>query len=415
MGDEEVGALLGRRGLLRGGLAGVVAALTPGALGCTETTVVTGGPGRDGGVPSSLGDGGTQGAPQLRSRIASLGALGAPDSNGIRLPPGVTSRIVARSGRVVSGSSYSWHSAPDGGATFPTTDGGWVYVSNSEASGSGGVGAIRFSQAGEIVDAYSLLSGTDRNCAGGLTPWGTWLSCEETSRGRVYETYPLGDRAAVVRPALGVFKHEAVAVDPDQGYLYLTEDERDGRFYRFVPASRASLTAGTLEVAEVGAGNVIAWREVPDPQYTGSTPTRRQVSSSTAFEGGEGIWYADGQVVFSTKHDNRIWRYTIATSVLDVIYDASAYPSPPLTGVDNVTVSCCGDVLVAEDGGSMQIVAILPDGTPKAIVQVVGQNSSEITGPAFDPSGTRLYFSSQRGTSGSGITYELAGPFHASV
>jgi hypothetical protein len=71
-------------------------------------------------------------------------------------------------------------------------------------------------------------------------------------------------------------------------------------------------------------------------------------------------------------------------------------------------------VLVAEDGGDMQIVAILPGGGLVPLMQIVGQTGSEITGPAFDPSGTRLYFSSQRagGLSG-GITYEITGPFHA--
>ena len=73
------------------------------------------------------------------------------------------------------------------------------------------------------------------------------------------------------------------------------------------------------------------------------------------------------------------------------------------------------NVLVAEDGGEMRIVAILPNGELKTLMQLEGQDNSEITGPAFDPSGTRLYFSSQRGTSGlgiGGITYEITGPFH---
>jgi secreted PhoX family phosphatase len=95
-----------------------------------------------------------------------------------------------------------------------------------------------------------------------------------------------------------------------------------------------------------------------------------------------------------------------------VLYDAKAVSEPILTGVDNVTVSASGDVLVAEDGGDMQIVAILPSGEIKPLVQLVDYPDSEITGPAFDPSGTRLYFSSQRGPKG-GTTFEVTGPFHA--
>jgi secreted PhoX family phosphatase len=86
---------------------------------------------------------------------------------------------------------------------------------------------------------------------------------------------------------------------------------------------------------------------------------------------------------------------------------------PVLSGVDNVTVSGPGTVYVAEDGGDMQLVAITADRV-FPVLQVVGHEQSEITGPAFDPSGTRLYFSSQRGASGSvysGVTYEVSGPF----
>ena len=80
---------------------------------------------------------------EFAARLASGGDLQAPDANGIRLPVGFSSRVVARSGEVPAGGSvgYSWHAAPDGGAVFATADGGWVYVSNSElANGAGGVG-----------------------------------------------------------------------------------------------------------------------------------------------------------------------------------------------------------------------------------------------------------------------------------
>jgi secreted PhoX family phosphatase len=371
--------------------------------------------GSGGGTGGNGGAGGS--GPGLVSNIANLGPLGDPDENGVRLPEGFTSRVVAQSGQPpVAGGSYAWHGAPDGGAVFPTMDGGWIYVSNCELdSGAGGVGALRFSASGEVVDAYSILQSTSRNCAGGPTPWGTWLSCEETSTGQVFECDPLGRMASQARPALGVFQHEAVTVDPNLERLYLTEDQGNGRLYRFVPSAYPDLSAGTLEVFQVtnGIEGPGVWLPVPDPSGS-STPTRQQVPESTPFAGGEGIWFHEGVVYFTTKGDNRVWALDTTTDELTLIYDEATSPTPILSGVDNVVVSDGGDVLVAEDGGDLEIVALTPDGQVLPVIQLVGHDSSEITGPAFDPSRQRLYFSSQRGTlgfSGAGMTFEVTGPF----
>ncbi|WP_407564827.1 alkaline phosphatase PhoX [Streptomyces sp. 184] len=347
------------------------------------------------------------------------GAPGAADGHGIRLPQGFTSRVVARSGQQVAGTSYTWHPAPGGGACF--ADGaGWIYVSNSEVTPSGGAGAIRFTAAGEVAGAYRILSGTRQNCAGGKTPWDTWLSCEEVDRGYVYETDPRGANAAVRRDAMGRFKHEAAAADPERQVVYLTEDVSDGCFYRFRPTTWGSLSAGTLEVLRMGSGTSgpVTWAPVPDPGGA-STATRHQVAGAKRFDGGEGCHYssAEGICWFTTKGDGRVWRYDAAAQTLDLAYDDSLIPGgAPLTGVDNVTGSRAGDLYVAEDGGNMEICLITPDDVVAPFLRVDGQGGSEITGPAFTPDGTRLYFSSQRGPAGSssnGITYEITGPFRA--
>ena len=96
------------------------------------------------------------------------GPLQSADANGVQVPVGFTCRIIATTGVPVAPSTYVWHAAPDGGSCFPTADGGWVYVSNSEvALGGGGVGVLRFDSSGATIDAYRILSGTHRNCAGG--------------------------------------------------------------------------------------------------------------------------------------------------------------------------------------------------------------------------------------------------------
>lgn len=356
-----------------------------------------------------------------QSKKTNLSSLSGPDANSVMLPTGFSSRIVAQSGvKAHADSSYVWHDAPDGGATFSTDDGGWIYVSNSEIGGGfGGVGALRFDASGKVVDSYSILEGTSQNCAGGSTPWGTWLSCEEFDGGIVWECDPLGKEEAIPRAALGVFAHEAVTVDTQNNILYLTEDKRDGCFYRFIPGSMTSdghpdLSSGVLEVAMVDdKTSLVSWLPIPDPAAL-SRPTRHQVASSKTFKGGEGIVSYHGVVSFATKGDNRIWSYDTTTKQITVLYDASTHPTPILTGVDNIALTQNGELVVGEDGGDLQIVKITKTNELIPLVQLVGHESSEVTGPAFSPDGRRLYFSSQRGSTGNvnaGITFEVTGPF----
>ncbi|MFG2641734.1 alkaline phosphatase PhoX [Streptomyces sp. NPDC048370] len=346
------------------------------------------------------------------------GALGSADANGILLPSGFSSRVIARSGQTVPGTSYTWHNAPDGGACF--VDGsGWIYVSNSEINPGGGASAVKFSSTGAVTGAYRILSNTRTNCAGGKTPWNTWLSCEEVSLGYVYETDPYGVNAAVRRAAMGRFKHEAAAADPVRKVVYLTEDESSGCFYRFIPTTWGNLSTGTLQVLVAGTATSgsFTWQNVPDPDGS-PTATRSQVSGSKKFNGGEGCHYANDTVWFTTKGDNRLWQLNLTDNTYELAYDDSLVSGggAPLTGVDNVTGSSSGDLFIAEDGGNMEICIITPDDVVAPFLRISGQSGSEITGPAFSPDGKRLYFSSQRGTSGSssgGITYEVTGPFRA--
>jgi hypothetical protein len=351
------------------------------------------------------------------------GPLQPPNEAGLMLPEGFTGRRLVRGNRLVEGTLYPWHIASDGQATFRTRDGGFILVSNSESPAvtGGGASAIRFSPDGRIERAYRILAGTNINCAGGPTPWGTWLSGEEHPLGMIWEADPAGVLPAVPRPAMGNFCHEAAAVDPERGQVYMTEDEPDGGFYRFTPDDYPSLASGLLEVAVVATDGRVTWREVPDPNVvTRLQPTRRQVPEMTKFNGGEGIWHDNGVIYFTTKGDKRVWAYDAAAERLEVLYDHRQTPDAALDAVDNITVAASGDIFVCEDGGNMEIGLITPDREVSAFCRLVGDEheGSELCGVIFDPSQTRMYFSSQRaypwipGTPvADGAVYEVTGPF----
>jgi secreted PhoX family phosphatase len=349
--------------------------------------------------------------------VSPYGPLAAADANGLQLPAGFTSRVVARGGQVVPGTTYPWPIFPDGSATYATTDGGWILVANSESLPTLGAGssAMRFSADGTITNAYRILGGTSVNCAGGRTPWGTWLSCEEVDGGLVWEADPLGRRAAVSRPAMGVFKHEAAAVDPLGERVYLTEDTPDGCFYRFTPTKYPALTDGVLEVLVGAVGGKVTWARIPDPSFVNGTPTRSQVANAAHFSGGEGIWYDSGFVYFSAKGDNAIYAYDTINESLEFLFNGKATPDSQLSGVDNVTVSKSGDLFVCEDNGEAEYsIGIVTRDRVAAPFLTVGGDihaNSELAGVVFDPSGKRMYFGSQRAFGGMGGVFEVTGPF----
>jgi hypothetical protein len=345
-----------------------------------------------------------------------------PDRHGVVVPEGFRANLVATGGERVGRSGYVWHAFSDGAACIADGSGGWYYVANSEVADAGGASSIRFDGNGAVLGATRVLSGTSTNCSGGATPWGTWLSCEEIEHGFVWECDPTGRRPPRQRPALGELCHEAVAVDPIERVLYLTEDQTDGLFYRFVPDAWPSLEHGRLEALRVGADGVFDWVAVPQP--TGwVVPTRGQVSDATRFDGGEGVWLVDRALYFTTKGDNVLHALDLRARHHRVVYD----DADPLFGLDQIVVDPVGgNLFCAEDGGNMEINVITPAGQVGPFARVVGHDGSEISGLAFAPDASRLYFSSQRAPTAKrlrdlfadvdddrplGAVYEVIGPF----
>lgn len=386
-----------------------------------------------------------------RGRLAVPPLATTPDENNLLIPQGFKSRVLARANETVPGTSFVWHTDPDGGAVFPAADGGWVYVSNREFL-IGGVNAIRFDANGTVIGAYNILSGllSRLNCGGGVTPWGTWLSGEETDNGYIWECDPFDTSGLRSKrwDGCGTFSHEAATVDPTSNIFYLTEDVGDSAFYRFIPATPnvggVPSAAGKLQALKVTGvtqamidadGARGPWRvewvdiAVPNPlqipelpavlQPQTPTRTQGQALGAAQFNGGEGIWYQNGVVYFTTKGDRRVWAHDVSAATLEVIYDDFGIDTPIIDSVDNIVMTPGGDIVIVEDKGdpTQQATAIQPDGGIAVLVQLVGQDGSEVTGPAFSPDGRFFYFSSQRGPGAggsagtAGITYCVEGPW----
>ena len=399
-----------------------------------------------------LGVGGPVSAAPASSSSPAPGPYGSlegrrPDGNGLVLPEGFSSRIVAVGGTGVGATDYTWPLFPDGKGTVATPDGGWILACNHEVfdfqtigESAGGASSIRFDSGGSILDAYPILEGSHSNSRGATTPWGTWLSCQEAHQGdgRIWECDPTGDSPAVPRNALGVRTHGSVAVDPLGGHCYMTEAHRDGRLYRFrmldESASGAALADGLLEAMVVDPDGGVSWIPVPDPSGT-VAPTRVQAADGFVTPVGGGVWVHDGSLLFTTALDDRVHAVDLANQRHWILWDGSGHRQP-LVGIGDLTVApASGDLFVAEDRGDMELVLVGIEGLVAPFCRMVGDDHrlSAVTGPCFDPSGTRLYISSLRGRGEAlvrdvveaidwgdgvegrhvGVTYEVSGPFRS--
>ena len=251
--------------------------------------------------------------------------------NGLLLSTGLKSKIIAESGKPLPVTDQKFITLPDGAACFPTNEGGWVYVINSEDSDKkGGVGAIYFNSTGQMVDYKVILKNTSRNCSGGKTPWNTWVSCEESRGGQCFECDPNGIHPAT-KTVLGDKKggrFEAVAYDEEFNSC-VTEDSAKGALRRYTPdKGELEDTLNTTKYWKVLQGNngSIDYLVLnPDTKCSGSFKwtSNHNVGRSSArkhFPNTEGIEYYNRKIYFTAKKN----KVLIALNLQSGFYEATS-------------------------------------------------------------------------------------------
>lgn len=321
----------------------------------------------------------------------------------------------------------------------------------------GGVTRVVYDlKAKRMVSDHLVLTGTAANCAGGKTPWGSWLTCEEEvldagkeagkNHGFVFETpaAATGLIDAVPLKAMGRFAHEAAAVDPETGIVYMTEDARSGLFYRFIPRVKGRLAeGGQLQALAIrgrksavtnnwpqdwggGADRIkpgqqfeIDWIDLDGVESPdGDLAARGHAAGAAYFCRGEGMDYGlrpgstQGEIFFTctqggTSQTGQVWRYTPGeTGTLTLLYESPSADTLDLC--DNMTLAPWGDLILCEDGrGSNYLRGLTPDGTIYDFARNAHKDEAEFCGACFSPDGKTLFVNVQE----PGFTYAITGPW----
>ena len=412
--------------------------------------------------------------------ISGYGDL-SPAGNELALPPGFQYSIVSYEGEKMT-DGYPVPKAMDGMAAFPLPNGNMLLIRNHEDSDTparfrprpanststtagilnsilesdygprsfaydrymgGGATSIEVEPGGRrrrVREHWSLV-GTFRNCAGGVTPWGSWLSCEESleaaastgaekDHGYVFEvpvdTVPGRPAAPIPLKQLGRMNHEAAAVDPDSGIIYETEDQGDvSGFYRFVPATKPAkpgdlaVMAGSLEMMAVsrqsnyltsvgqqlGVALPIRWVKISNPDPNPPSVVVNGVTMGSIFKEGldaggaifrrlEGIWYFKGKFYFSSTNggeagSGQIWLYDPRAETITLVYESPGIHEMDFP--DNIAVSPRGGIIICEDGAGAQFLrGLTPAGQIFNFARNI-QNTLEFAGACFSPDGETMF------------------------
>jgi len=416
-----------------------------------------------------------------------------PDPDGILdLPDGFTYKIISQPGDKMA-DGYFVPPMPDGMATFPGPNELTIVVRNHEINpgkkgaygrkhelfknidpnkvydagqgktpACGGTSTIVYdTQNQEIVTQYLSLAGSIRNCAGGPTPWNSWITCEETNdvpgkrNGIFIEKYhgfnfevPASAKIQLADPiplkAMGRFRHEAIAVDPETGIVYQTEDKDDGLLYRFIPNEPGKfIKGGKLQALRIADGRKdtrnwgdeqvkvlerlkVEWIDMEDVEAPEDDLRMRGYDKGAArFARGEGIWRGEDGVYFACtsggqKEIGQIWRYIPSTfegtrkevnesGILELFIEPN--DSELIKNADNLTIAPWGDLIVCEDrsGDVVRLVGITPQGRFYTFAN--HHKHTEFAGVCFSPDGTTLFVNMQL----AGLTLVITGPFWKSA
>lgn len=467
--------MLSRRSLIRSAASVAVAAPALQLMGCA------------GAAPAR---------PALRQRVSSLALM--PDPKGLLdLAPGLAYTVLSRTGQEMSDGLLE-PGNHDGMAAFPVEGDPTrcLLVRNHELGASSPVSAFGadlsrvqkiarerlydLSPAGKpfaggtttalvnlktmrVERTHLSLAGTAVNCAGGPTPWGSWLSCEETqivkgpeasqSHGFIFEV-PAALMTAVepvALTAMGRFVHEAAAVDPATGIVYLTEDTADSLFYRFLPAVRGELAKGgrlqALALVEQAGADTRNWtaeqggdpglRIIPNRKYAarwidmadveapdGDLRLRGRSEGAAIFARGEGMAFAletAGPAIYfactsgGPAQVGQIFRYLPsifegharereAPGELELFVESAG--EAEFEKCDNIVASSRGELIVCEDGDADNFIrAVTPDGLIYTLARNADPGKSEFCGACFSPDGQTLFVNMQK----PGITFAITG------
>ncbi|MDO8678648.1 MAG: DUF839 domain-containing protein [Acidobacteriota bacterium] len=389
-------------------------------------------------------------------RYVSFGWAGDPMDGGLRTP-GLHDGMAAFEGPDGTVSLIRNHEISVGRPFDPS-------LAYDEGAG-GGTTTIAFDpKAGRAISTRSSLSGTLRNCAGGTTPWNSWLTCEETtlgpgadqptltkSHGYIFEVPLEGKPSLEPLTEMGRFVHEAVAVDPETSIVYETEDQRRSGLYRFIPRTPRRLSNGgrlqMLAVAgkprldlrtsqRMGTRYSVNWVDIAEPTKASADPIARDSSGvfTQGFDRGgaifgrlEGAWYSSGRIfVTSTDGGNarmgQVWELDIKEQELRLVFES---PGVDVLGMpDNLVVSPRGGLVLCEDGTPNPCMhGLTRDGK---IVRFARNNavlngersgltgdfrSREFAGATFSPDGRWLFVNMQS----PGITFAITGPWERGI